>query len=119
MYRILLGCLLVLAVGCGPRSTAHWLAQLKDQDVVKRRQAVRELGARSKEAGRVVPALGDALHDANGYVRRDAALALSKFGPDAREYVPVLENALDDDDPGVRRAAGIALRKLAPERAGP
>ena len=49
--------LALLAAGCGSRSTDYWLKQLKDPAVVKRRQAIRELGERNSDAERVVPAL--------------------------------------------------------------
>ena len=42
----------LLAAGCG-RSTDDWLRQLKDADVVKRREAVRELSSMSSEAANV------------------------------------------------------------------
>src|ERR1700676_689623 len=109
--RLLLGMGVVLSLaGCAP-STDNWLAQLKDSDVVKRRQAIRELGARSGEAELIVPALTAALRDESGYVRRDAAAALAKFGPEAREAVPALTSALKDKDSSVRAAAGTALKK--------
>ena len=79
MHRLfLIGLALVLA-GCG-KSTEDWLAQLKDGDVVKRRQAIRELGARNADASQIVPALTEALRDESGYVRHDAATTLGKFG---------------------------------------
>ncbi len=115
MRRLLVLSLVVLAAGCGPRSTDHWLRQLKDPDVVKRRQAVRELGARTAEAERVVPALAEALRDDDQYVRHDSATALGKFGPEARPAVTALGAALKDKDRNVRRAAEAALRRIAPD----
>jgi HEAT repeat protein len=108
---IIVGMTLFLA-GCGAASTDDWVSQLKDADVVKRRQALRELGARTAEAQRIVPALSESLSDENAYVRRDAAMTLGKFGPDARETVPALNLALKDKDPSVRNAAGSALKKI-------
>jgi HEAT repeat protein len=105
---------LVLLAGCGSPSTDDWLAQLKDDDVVKRRQALRELGARPADAARIVPALSDALRDDNAYVRRDAAIALGKFGPEARQAVPALTLALKDKDQSVRNAASASLKKIDP-----
>jgi HEAT repeat protein len=110
--------LLLLAAGCGPRSTDHWLQQLKDSDVVKRRQAVRELAARSGDAGRVVPALAAALADESPYVRHDAATTLGTFGSDGRPAVAALSAALKDKDANVRRAATGALKQIAPEALG-
>jgi HEAT repeat protein len=108
---------LVLAIAGCARSTDDLLRQLKDADVVKRREAVRELAPRSGEADRVVPALTDALRDESGYVRHDAAIALGKFGGTAREAVPALTAALKDREHNVRAAAGTALKKIDPQAA--
>src|SRR5262245_39482071 len=113
--RIVVGLALALA-GCSP-STDHWVRQLKDSDVVKRREALRELGARTAEAPRIVPALAEALRDGSPYVRHDAAQALRKLGPDAREAVPALTAALKDGDRKVRAAVGKALKKIDPHAA--
>ena len=113
MRRLPVMALALLVVGCGSRSTDHWLQQLKDADVVKRRQAIRELGARTSEAERVVPALTEALRDDNEYVRHDAATALGNFGPEAQAAVPALQGALKDRDHNVRRAAQTTLKKIA------
>jgi HEAT repeat protein len=114
MRRAFVAGLLVLMAGCGSRSTDDWLKQLEDPDVVKRRQAIRELGARPADAARVVPALAGALGDESPYVRRDAAVALGKFGPDAREAAPALRRASKDRDPQVRAAAVAASKKIEP-----
>ncbi|MDB5310560.1 MAG: repeat-containing protein [Gemmataceae bacterium] len=108
---------LLLAAGCRAPSTEDWLRQLKDSDVVKRREAIRELGARPGEAGSVVPALTEALGDESSYVRHDAATTLGKFGPDAKEAVPALTTALKDKDHSVRVAAGAALKRIDPQAA--
>jgi HEAT repeat protein len=118
MRRLLLVSLCALIVGCGSHTTDHWLRQLKDPDVVKRRQAIRELGERTSEAGRVVPALAEALRDDSEYVRHDTATTLGKLGPEARPAVPELLAAAKDRQPNVRRAARAALKKVAPEAAG-
>lgn len=117
MRRLLLGGSLVLLAGCVSLSTDDWLRQLKEPDVVKRRQAIRELGSRTAEAASVVPALTEALHDESGYVRHDAALSLGKFGAEARTAVPALTTALKDKEQSVRKAAGMALRKIDPQAA--
>jgi HEAT repeat protein len=113
MRHLLTLSLLLLIAGCGgPQSTEDWLQQLKDPDVVKRREAIRELGARLIEDGRIAPALVEALHDENGYVRRDAAITLAKLGPAAKNIVPALVAALKDKERGVRKAAAQALKKI-------
>src|SRR5262249_48338641 len=112
---IVMGLMLVLA-GCAA-STDDWVGQLKDPEVVKRREAVRELAARAAEAPRVVPALTEALRDASPYVRHDAALALAKFSAEARAAVPALTTALKDPDRSVRAAVGKALKQIDAEAA--
>jgi HEAT repeat protein len=110
--------LALFTLGCGPRSTDYWLQQLKDPDVVKRRQAIRELGSRTAEAERVVPSLVEALRDENEYVRHDSATVLANFGADAQPAVAALVAALGDKDRNVRRAAEATLKKIAPESTG-
>jgi HEAT repeat protein len=118
MRRLLVLAVALLAVGCGSRSTDYWLQQLKNQDVVKRRQAIRELGSRTSDAPRVVSGLTEALRDENEYVRHDAATALGNFGPEAQPAVPALQGALKDRDHNVRRAAQTTLKKINPEATG-
>jgi HEAT repeat protein len=105
----------LLLAGCGPRSTAYWVGQLKDPDVVKRRQAIRELGAKNGDAQVVVPALTEALQDESSYVRHDAATALGKFGPESKPAIPKLAQLLKDKELSVRKAAEAALSKIDPD----
>jgi HEAT repeat protein len=104
-----------LVSGCGAPSTTEWIRQTKDADVVKRRQAIRELGLRLTDGDQIVPALTDSLGDENGFVRHDAALVLGKFGPEARDALPALTAALKDKEPRVRTAAETALKKIDPQ----
>jgi HEAT repeat protein len=113
--RLLLSVILALA-GCSA-STDDWVRQLKDAEVVKRREALRELAARTAEAPRIVPPLTEALRDASPYVRRDAAVALAKLGAEARAAVPALTAAVKDRDRSVRAAAGKALKRIDPRAA--
>lgn len=118
MRQLLIMSLALFLAGCArPQSTDDWLRQLKDPDVGKRRQAIRELGAGMVDPERATPALAEALHDANGYVRRDAAVTLGKLGSAAKMVVPALLAALKDKERSVRKAAGQALRKIDPDRA--
>ena len=112
---IVMGVVLSMA-GCAP-STDDWVRQLKDPEVVKRREAVRELGARTAEAPRLVPLLTEALRDGSAYVRHDAALALGKLGAAARSAASALTAALKDRDRSVRTAAGKALKNIDPQAA--
>jgi HEAT repeat protein len=113
---ILIG-LMLTAAGCNSHSTEDWLAQLNDPDVVKRRQAIRELAARTAEPDGLIPPLIAALRDDSEYVRHDAAMALGKFGTEAREAVPALAAAIKDQAHTVRVAAAAALRKIDPAAA--
>ena len=116
MRRLLLMTMALLLAGCtDSQSTDDWLRQLKDPDVVKRRQAIRELGVRMTEAERVTPSVAEALRDENGYVRHDAALTLGKLGPAAKMAVPALVAALKDQERGVRKAASQALKRIDPK----
>jgi HEAT repeat protein len=114
--------LVAVVLGCGGgRSADDWLRQLRDPDVVLRRQACRELAELPTEAIRIVPALAEALRDESWYVRRDAAIALAKLGPAAAGAVPALVAALADKEKSVRMAVAAALKKIdagAAARAG-
>ncbi len=112
MKRSLLMAFLVFVAGCGQKTTDDWMRQLKDGDVLLRREAIRELGDCREEAGRVVPALTEMLHDKDQYVRHDAALTLGKFGPEARESVPAIKALLNDRRQNVRHGISAALKKI-------
>jgi hypothetical protein len=115
MRTIVLAGLVLAVAGCGSRSTDAWVEQMKDTEVVKRRQAIRELGKRTGDAERIVPALIEALRDEDGYVRRDAAVTLGKLGPHAKQAVGHLQDSsLNDRERLVRTAAAAALKKIAP-----
>jgi HEAT repeat protein len=108
--------LFMAVAGCtGSPSTDDCLQQLKDPDVVKRREAIRELGGQMADAERITPALAEALRDENRYVRHDAAVTLGKLGPEANRVVPALVDALKDRERSVRKAAAQALQKINPK----
>jgi HEAT repeat protein len=106
----------LLLCGCG-KSTGEWVAQLHSPDSAERLHAAHELGARKAEAATVVPALTEALKDADGFVRKEAAHSLSKIGPEAREATAALLVALRDKKRDVRQAAAGALKEIDPEAA--
>ncbi len=114
MKRLIMLTFVVLVAGCSQKTSDDWLKQLKDPDVLLRREAIRELGDCSGETERVVPALTEMLHDKNPYVRHDAALTLGKFGPEARAAVPAIKILLKDKDQSVRHGIVAALRKISP-----
>jgi len=114
--------LAVLPLACGRRQevtshgqpVSHWVAELKAPDVKARRQAVKALGNLGKADPAVVPALTEALQDADAEVRNRAVLALLRLGPDARDALPALEEASrQDSDATVRANAGKAVRRVA------
>jgi HEAT repeat protein len=109
---------LVLLAGCGARPTQECVDQLKAKDAAQRLHAIRALGERPAEAAVVVPALSEALKDADPFVRRDAALALARLGPEARPALVALRPLLNDRNQGVRKAAADALKKIGAERDG-
>jgi HEAT repeat protein len=113
MKRAMLLPLLLFVLGCGQKTTEDWLKQLKDDDVLLRREAIRELGDSSGETERIVPALTEMLRDKNPYVRHDAALTLGKFGPDAQAAVPAIKALLKDKDQSVRHGITAALKKIS------
>jgi len=106
--------LALLTAGCG-RSTDDWLRQLRDPDVVRRRQAIRELGSKTGDAERVVAALTEALRDDSSYVRHDAATTVAKFGAAAGPAAPLLVRLLEDRELSVRKAAEAALQRIDPD----
>ncbi|MBI1917159.1 MAG: HEAT repeat domain-containing protein [Planctomycetes bacterium] len=113
MRKVLIVCLVLFLAGCGQeKTTADWIAQLRDTDAARRLEAVKELGKRETELEAVVPALAEALKDANGYIRRDAAVALGKLGPGASSAVSALRAAEKDKERSVRKAASDALEKI-------
>jgi HEAT repeat protein len=113
MKRSVCMVLLVLVMGCSQRTTDDWLKQLKDSEVPLHREAIRELGTRTDEAGRIVPAFTEALRDQNHYVRHDLAITLGKFGKEARGAIPALKALLKDKEPSVRQGAANSLKKIS------
>lgn len=65
----------------------------------------RDLAAQPNNPSDSVPALIEALTDAEPRVRRAAARALGRMGPAASSAIPALIDALQDADPPVRGAA--------------
>jgi HEAT repeat protein/lysophospholipase L1-like esterase len=71
-----------------------------------------ELGPAAREA---VPALTEALADANAAVRWRAAKALGRIGPAARKAAPLLATLTRDPQGNVRAAAVTALVRVEPD----
>jgi HEAT repeat protein len=112
---VLLLCL-VACGGCGKKSTAELVADLKSPQEGDRIKAVRLLPQRKADAVQVVPAMIDALKDKDGDVRWSAAIGLGYFGEQARDAIPALQAAQRDRDARVREAAGVALSRIDPAK---
>jgi HEAT repeat protein len=76
--------------------------------------ALERIGPAAAEA---VPALIQALGDADENVRAKAAVALGRIGPAAAEAVPALIQALGDADENVRAKGAVALGGIGPAAA--
>lgn len=85
---------------------------LKDSDDEVRLTATRRLGW--SRAGEAVPALANALADANRDIRYAAAEALSQIGPKAVAAAPALVSAMPDKDNEVRNLIRHALFQIGP-----
>jgi vesicle coat complex subunit len=112
---VLLLCL--IACGCGKKSTAELISDLKSPDDKDRIIAVRTLPGKQGDATQVVPALIEALKDKDADVRRSAAIKLGSFGEQANDAVPALQAAQHDPDARVRESAGMALSRIDPKLA--
>jgi HEAT repeat protein len=110
---VLLLCLLACG-GCGKKSTAQLIEDLKSPQERDRLIAVRLLPDRKGEAAQVVPALIGALKDEGSDIRLSAAIGLGYFGEQARDAIPALQAALSDRDGRVREQAGVALSRIDP-----
>ncbi|HII01205.1 TPA: NACHT domain-containing protein, partial [Methanosarcinaceae archaeon] len=86
---------------------------LHDEEVLVRREAVRELGETKSEAA--LPPLTGALGDEDYSVRREAVRALGIIG--SERAVELLRNAFEDENRAVRLAATEALAQVESERA--
>jgi HEAT repeat protein len=112
---VLVLCLLACA-GCGKKSTAELIADLKSPQEAERIKAARLLPQRKGDAAKVVPALIEALKDKEGDVRWSAAIGLGYYGDQAKDAIPALQAAERDTDPRVREAADVALSRVDPAR---
>jgi HEAT repeat protein len=114
----------LLAPGCEPpqptlaggKSVQHWFQALQSRDPRTRREAVYKLGNVGSADSQAVPAVLNALRDADAGVRREAILATIKFGAEARAALPELaEMQQHDQDSKVREYARKALESIGQE----
>src|SRR5262249_26663760 len=113
---VLLVCLLACG-GCGKKSTAQLIEDLKSPSERDRLIAVRLLPQRKGEAAPGGPALNEAPKDKEGDGRRGAGIGLGSFGEQARDAIPALKEARRDRDARVREAARVALGRIDPKLA--
>ena len=104
---------------------SSWIKDLKDENLVKRREATEKLrGIDAEGAEELAPLLAPGLKDEDDEVRQLSAIVLSSINLDAGqpEVVAALEGAFRDKDKNVRRYAATAfvqmrqgkVEKLAP-----
>jgi HEAT repeat protein len=106
----------------GPATVPFLVKALRHDKWSVREAAARGLYGLAPQARQAIPALCEALRDADALVRQWAAAALGKvaytFGPVLKVAVPGLTDLLGDDDSGVREWAARALGSVgAPAKA--
>lgn len=125
---VLCGAFCCLPVGLGladepqyqGKPVSDWIAQAKDPDVGRRREAVVVLGNLAPEVDGVLPALIELLKDKGQFMPANrearicnlAARALSRMGPAAKDAVPGLVALLSDRD--CRETAASVLGCIGP-----
>lgn len=88
------------------------IGDLKGNEAVKKRKAVKEIAKLGTDAKSANPYLIKVLEkDRDVLVRRGAAEALGVTGGDANTTIPALTKALKDNDVDVIAAASVSLRK--------
>ncbi len=108
-YLVVTGALETLAKIGDPAFLQHAAPKIKHGHPMVRAQACAALAAIRNEEG--IPAIREAMKDADASVRRAAVKALAAFGP-RPETVRALAEAVGDNDPGVALAAHEALQGL-------
>jgi HEAT repeat protein len=95
------------------RTLAEWQGDLRDLSPQVRERAIEALIAFGPQA---VPALTQALKDADTAVQWTAALALRRIARVTKDIVPALTRALQDRraDLGVRQRAIVTLGEIGP-----
>ncbi|MFL5339726.1 MAG: HEAT repeat domain-containing protein [Gemmataceae bacterium] len=107
------GCSQPAPTQAGGKPVSHWVQELKNPDAKARRHAVAKLGNVGPADPAVLPALREALNDADAGVRGEAIQALMKCGAPAKDAIPMLTE-IQKKDPSlqVREYAGKALERL-------
>jgi len=111
----LVGCGKQAPITSGGRTASFWAEALQNSNVEARRKAAAKLGPLILIDKEALPALLDALKDADAQVRSRAAWCLGVYSaPKAHEVLPVLEEVRQQDkDVNVRDSAAKAIEKLS------
>ena len=99
---------------CADESTdlKQLLTDLKTNEAVKKRKAVKQLTSMGTAAKAAAPSLIYLLErDRDALVRRGAAEALGAVGGDAKSTIPALAKAMNDSDLEVITVASVSLSK--------
>ena len=99
-------------------ATGDWVAALKSSDLLERRLAAHALAEIGPAAREAVPALIEALRDAQSFVRVWAAAALTRFQPENPDAIPALVAGTQDGISFVRSLAAWHLGRLGPGHPG-
>lgn len=124
LTKKLLMCKLVKALRADHKKSVPALAKaLKDPNVSKRRNASLLLGEfagvfgdAKEDISLAIPALAEAVNDADFNVRVWSMGALKAVGPAAQSALPALETALKDKDKSVRVNARAAIKSIKGEK---
>jgi adenylate cyclase len=95
---------------------SEWIADLKAPAPASRNTAAYEIASLGPAAALAVPALIEALNDAEASVRYPVTVALREIGPAAKAAVPALKKVYEEDlNDEVASAARRALKAIAPK----
>jgi HEAT repeat protein len=97
----------------GGKPLSHWLAELHDKDVKKRKAAATHVGDVCASDPTAMSALIEALKDPDPGVRCEVLVALTRSGHAASEAAPkIAEMQQKDSNEQVRKFAAKALEKI-------
>jgi HEAT repeat protein len=94
------------------RPLRSWIADLKGQAPQTRNAAAYAISGMGPAAKAAVPALIEALADAEPTVRFPVCVALKEIGPAAADAVPALTELLDDRNDEIAAMARKAIRAI-------
>jgi HEAT repeat protein len=103
-----------------PMSHGHtlsqWIAELKAAAPQSRNAAAYEISGMGPAAAPAVPALIEALDDAEPTVRFPVTVALGEIGPAAKDAVPRLKQMMEEEiNDEIASSAKRAVRRIQPE----